>query len=186
MRLLRDADHALSDARARVSSRLRGEVILLGVDDDAATDDGRLATAEREILHHQFVVGISGRIGTEVAEITRMTVFGFRTSVHVTIRVVVTSRCRTVLGAGIAEFVDVDGVLRIRGQTGDVGDNAHAGWYGGESNDSLGDVALGWLDDCDQGFRHLALHRLGAGSAMVVGAGGSSRSRSTMVVGILG
>src|SRR5262249_12199758 len=108
-----DADRAAGQATTGVARRLSLQVIGLGVNDNAVTDDRAGAVH----FHHRIIVfeaGHSFLIGFDVAHIACVALRRLRRPVLHASRIEMRTGGRAVLRAAIAELVNVEAVLARR------------------------------------------------------------------------
>src|SRR5688572_15295331 len=125
-RLLLHLDHAAPDAVPGRAGRLALQVVFLGVDDHGLADHVVLAPAEGDVVHREVHLRDALAVGLKVAEVTGVDRLARRrAAVRVLLGVVMSPGAREVGGAEVTLLVDVDGVLRVRLQAGDLAGNVH-------------------------------------------------------------
>src|SRR5438132_842999 len=119
-----DANHAASNASARVAYRLAA-IVHLRVHNHAAADDWILHARNRNVAHGDLVVRFALVVGGKIAKVAAVTHLLLRETMLVAFGVVMPACAHAVGRGAITELMNVEGVLLARVQAFDVGDDFH-------------------------------------------------------------
>jgi hypothetical protein len=106
----RDSDNAAGQASTGVACGLGFQVIGLGVNNQAVTDDCAVAVQFRHRIN-VFEISDSALIGFDISHIAGVALGGVGSSVGRAGRIEMAARGRAVLRAAIAEFMDMEAML---------------------------------------------------------------------------
>src|SRR5207302_9874670 len=104
-----DANHAASNASARVAYRLAA-IVHLRVQNHAAADDWILHARNRNVVHGDLVVRFPVGVGSQVAKVASVTHLLLREAVLVAFGVVMPACAHAVGRCAITELMNVEGV----------------------------------------------------------------------------
>jgi hypothetical protein len=162
---LLNLNNAAGDAGTGVTGRLRGEIISAGMNDDRPSDDGGF-TGETEVVIDPFEAGAAIFIGLKVAQVTDMPFIIVRSGMGHSCGIEMTSGAGGIRRGTIAMFMNVESVLAICTQAGDLSNDPDAFRFPDKSDGAGRMVALGCAQKGD-GFGGSARGRLsGAGLGM--------------------
>ena len=125
-------------------------VVLLFVNDHAASHDGILAAVDRDVVHGEVQAGLALGVGLQIAKIARMPLFLIGKSVWVAFGVVVATGAGRVWRGTVPKLVDVDGMHAVWSEAFHRGGEAHFSIADRlEMDDTSGLIPLGRLQDGD-------------------------------------
>lgn len=135
-------DDAAGDAGTGVTGGLGGEVVGFRMHNHCTSDDGGIA-GKSEVAVDPFQPREAIFIGLEVAQITDMALLVLGAGVGFSCGIEMASGGCGIRRGTISIFMDVESMLSIGGQPGDLGNNADAFRFLGESHGPCGFIAFG-------------------------------------------
>src|SRR6185369_3463106 len=101
-------------------------VIRLAVHDNGVADDRVLGATDADVVHRQLQVSLAAVVGLEIAKVAGVALVGGRVgqAMVVLLGVVMAAGLHAVVAA-LGAFVNVEAVLGIGSQAGNVGHHAH-------------------------------------------------------------